>query len=85
MTAGILSRILLHPVDCIKTRLQHFRAHSSSKEPVQALMRFIAKERLAGLYRGIIGATLGVIPFSMRTFSSLLVHNHSTTFTFPHS
>lgn len=65
MTAGILSRVLLHPVDCIKTRLQHIRNHSSSTEPWRAILRFIATERLSGLYRGIVGATLGVIPYSL--------------------
>ena len=65
MTAGILSRILLHPIDCIKTRLQHFRSHASSTEPSKALLRFIATEKIAGLYRGISGAMLGVIPYSL--------------------
>lgn len=72
MTAGVLSRLLLHPIDCIKTRLQYFRAHSSSAEPSKALIRFIATERLAGLYRGIAGAVLGVIPYSLRTYTNNL-------------
>lgn len=66
MVAGVLSRVLLHPFDCIKTRLQYMRRQSSAIDPGRAVLRFIATERLGGLYRGIFGATLGVIPYSLR-------------------
>lgn len=72
IAAGILSRVLLHPMDCIKTRLQNFRANSTSTQPTEALLRFIAAEGLPGLYRGISGAFIGVIPYSLSRFLRLI-------------
>lgn len=64
--AGIASRILLHPVDCVKTRLQHLRGRPETINATETVWRFIAKEGVSGLYRGIIGALIGVVPYSMR-------------------
>lgn len=67
--AGVLSRLLLHPMDCIKTRLQHLRSQPfKSVNPGRVVIDFIVAERLAGLYRGILGALAGVLPYSMSTF-----------------
>lgn len=66
--AGIASRILLHPVDCVKTRLQHLRGRPGSVDPNATIIKFIAKEGIPGLYRGIFSALAGVVPYSMCTF-----------------
>lgn len=68
--AGLISRALLHPVDCLKTRLQHLRGRRDPVAVRVALSNFLAAEGLPGLYRGISGALAGVIPHSMCTYST---------------
>lgn len=60
MTAGLITRLVLHPFDTCKTRLQYLRGQSTT----HAILSFIRGERIAGLYRGIIGALVGVLPYS---------------------
>lgn len=38
---------------------------SNTVNPSRAILEFVATERLRGLYRGIFGALVGVIPYSM--------------------
>lgn len=61
MAAGLVTRIALHPFDTCKTRLQHIR----SPHPARAVLKFIEIEKLGGLYRGIAGALVGVLPYSL--------------------
>mmetsp|Transcript_9160 Transcript_9160/g.27577 ORF Transcript_9160/g.27577 Transcript_9160/m.27577 type:complete len:319 (+) Transcript_9160:122-1078(+) len=65
--ASIAQKIVLHPVDTIKTRLQHLRLTSEVvfKDPAMHVVRFIRAEGLAGLYRGIVTSLIGAIPVSM--------------------
>ena len=61
-TAGIISRILTHPLDTAKTRLQ---ANNTYKGPIDALRRTYKHEGIRALYRGlnavIVGGTPGTI------------------------
>lgn len=64
--ASMTQKIVLHPVDTIKTRLQHLRLTSKEfKNPAAHVVRFIRVEGLRGLYRGVTSALLGSIPVSM--------------------
>lgn len=63
--AGVTARVILHPVDCVKTRLQHLRGTPGRIDEVAHIARFVAKEGVAGLYRGIFSALAGVVPYSM--------------------
>lgn len=60
MAAGLLTRICLHPLDTVKTRLQHMRG----TPPARAILDFVLREHFRGLYRGAGVALLGVLPFS---------------------
>lgn len=74
--AGLTSRVLLHPIDSVKTRLQYIRGRPGSTNASRQLIRFISAEGLPGLYRGIIGALAGVLPYSMRTCVTVLHDVH---------
>lgn len=77
--AGIASRILLHPIDCVKTRLQHLRGRPGSVDTNATILKFIAKEGIPGLYRGIFSALAGVVPYSMCTFEFLCLRQTRRT------
>ena len=61
-TAGIISRILTHPLDTAKARLQ---ANNTYRGPIDALFRTYRNEGIRALYRGlnavIVGGTPGTI------------------------
>jgi len=61
-TAGIISRILTHPLDTAKARLQ---ANNTYRGPIDALLRTYKQEGIRALYRGlnavIVGGTPGTI------------------------
>ena len=61
-TAGIISRILTHPLDTAKARLQ---ANNTYRGPIDALFRTYKHEGIRALYRGlnavIVGGTPGTI------------------------
>lgn len=65
--AGVTSRVLLHPIDSVKTRLQHLRGRPGQIDAGRQIIQFVAREGIGGLYRGILGALVGVIPYSMCT------------------
>lgn len=60
MAAGLLTRLCLHPLDTVKTRLQHMRG----TPPTRAILDFVLREKVRGLYRGAGVALVGVLPFS---------------------
>jgi solute carrier family 25 (mitochondrial S-adenosylmethionine transporter), member 26 len=62
MAAGLVTRLALHPFDTAKTRMQHLRGDMRAAAP--AFARFVRAERVAGLYRGVAGALVGVLPYS---------------------
>jgi solute carrier family 25 (mitochondrial S-adenosylmethionine transporter), member 26 len=62
MAAGLVTRLALHPFDTAKTRMQHLRGDVRAAAP--AFARFVRAERVAGLYRGVAGALVGVLPYS---------------------
>lgn len=65
--AGLGTRLALHPVDSVKTRLQRLRGRRGMFGGVVALRRQIRVEGVRSLYRGLLGALCGVLPYSMRT------------------
>lgn len=65
--AGLGTRLALHPVDSVKTRLQRLRGRRGMFGGVGALRQQIRAEGLRSLYRGLLGALCGVLPYSMRT------------------
>lgn len=67
MVAGVTSRVLLHPIDSVKTRLQRLRGRPEQVDAGRHVLQFVTREGIGGLYRGILGALLGVIPYSMCT------------------
>lgn len=52
MTAGLVSRVCLHPLDTIKCRVQYLRGQPGAP----AVLRFALRENL---YRGILPALAG--------------------------
>jgi hypothetical protein len=73
MAAGLVTRLVLHPFDTAKTRLQHLRGGSAGARLMgvsaasgsgAAIAGFLRAERVAGLYRGVVGALVGVLPYS---------------------
>jgi len=65
--ASLSQKIVLHPVDTVKTRLQYLRLTSEVefKDPAVHVMQFIRAEGLSGLYRGVATSLIGAIPVSM--------------------
>lgn len=61
--AGIASRVLLHPIDSIKTRMQTARGRGME----MTVWKTIRGGGIRGLYRGIVGSIIGVVPYSLRT------------------
>lgn len=57
-TAGIISRIMTHPLDTVKARLQ---AHSSAayRGPIDALMQTYRREGIRSLYGGFGAVIVG--------------------------
>ena len=57
-TAGIISRIMTHPLDTVKARLQ---AHSSAayRGPIDALMQTYRREGMRSLYGGFGAVIVG--------------------------
>lgn len=67
IVAGLGTRLVLHPVDSIKTRLQRIRGRRGALHGVSAIRYFLRKKGFGSLYKGIIGALIGVLPHSMCT------------------
>ena len=66
--AGIGTRILLHPIDSVKTRVQRVRSRNvNAHVSLQTARQVLRAQGIAGLYRGLFGALLGVLPYSMCT------------------
>lgn len=63
--AGVASRVVLHPIDSVKTRLQRLRGRPNSVDSAATVLDFLAREGVSGLYRGIFSALVGVIPYSL--------------------
>ncbi|KAA8495506.1 putative S-adenosylmethionine carrier 2, chloroplastic [Porphyridium purpureum] len=66
--AGAISKLLLFPFDTVKTRLQFLRSRgpqSARFSSRNAILKFVKREGIAGLYRGIFGALVGVLPYSL--------------------
>jgi Mitochondrial carrier protein len=88
MIAGLVTRLVLHPADTLKTRLQHARGRRSAGT-ASALISLLRAEKIPGLYRGIGGALVGVLP-CMLSWTSLSANScfvssvsHSSLLTFP--
>jgi len=65
-TAGIMSRLLTHPLDTAKARLQApVSVNVRYRGPIDALYRTFRKEGIKGLYRGFGAIVVGGTPGTM--------------------
>lgn len=71
--AGVTCRVLLHPIDSVKTRLQHLRGRPGRISARKDVVQFVRREGIGALYRGIVGALAGVVPYSLCEFDAYLL------------
>lgn len=64
--AGVVGTLIIFPIDMVKTRLQNQRIGTDGRFPykggLDCFKQIIAKEGVAGLYRGLVPNLVGVTP-----------------------
>lgn len=60
-TAGIIARLICHPIDTVKSRLQSGRL-SFGSEVIQTFRNTYKNEGIASLYRGLSATIFGGVP-----------------------
>jgi hypothetical protein len=75
-TAGLFGRLICHPLDTCKTRIQAPPGHGHVLKSVyQTFSQTLSEEGLRGLYRGIGAVTVGGIPATCIYFTTYEVNN----------
>ena len=65
--AGLVRRLILYPIDTLKTRAQHVRylQNANAGSTHRYLIDFIRREGLRGLYKGMTGSLVATVPYSL--------------------